>query len=118
MRAFFRTMQRMPLAFPEMALDNEEFTYLLGHMGKRSCKRKAAEMDDVSEDLEENGAQEDPNLKKRRLRTLMQTMAQQLKEEWEETAVKPWMIRHIVDDLWYQGEEVTYLQARYAITGK
>ena len=115
MRAFFRTMKRMPLAFPELALDNEEFTYVLGHMGKRSFKRK---MDDVSEDLDELGTQEDPKLKKRRLRTLMQTMAQQLKEEWEEEVVKPWMIRHIVDDLWYQGEEVTYLQARYAITGK
>ena len=108
-------MKRMPLAFPELALDNEEFTYILGHMGKRSFKRK---MDDVSEDLDELGTQEDPKLKKRRLRTLMQTMAQQLKEEWEEEVVKPWMIRHIVDDLWYQGEEVTYLQARYAITGK
>ena len=44
-------------------------------------------------------------------------MAGKMVEGWEDTQVRQWMMQQIVDDLLLEGEEVTYLQLRYALTG-
>ena len=45
--------------------------------------------------------------KKSRVRERIRTI-------WEDTQVRSWMMKLIVDDLWYAGGEVTFLQVRYA----
>jgi hypothetical protein len=45
-------------------------------------------------------------------------MGAQLMAEWEDTRIREWMLRQIMDDLWFEGDEVTYCQVRYALKGK
>ena len=117
-RSFFTTMKRMPLPFPDEELDQDEFKDILANLGKRGLKRKAAEVVSGDEELaEESAGPVGLREQKKRLRVQIQAMGKQLMEEWEDTKIREWMIRHIVDDLWYQGQEVTYLQVRYALKG-
>ena len=54
-----------------------------------------------------NGPVGTPMEKKSRVRERIRTI-------WEDTQVRSWMMKLIVDDLWYAGGEVTFLQVRYA----
>ena len=118
-KAFYSTMKRMPLEFPDEALNQDEFQHILSNMGKRSFKRKAPEPDAGDGDLETGAAgPETPMEKKRRMRERIRIMGEKMVEDWEGTQFRSWMMKQIVDDLWLEGEEVTYLQVRYALTGK
>ena len=113
-RAFLSVMKRLPVAFPEERVDNDEFDHFLANMGKLCVRRPVEE--DIADDLAALAQRRVPARQRRRLlRDLILDAADRILATVERRPGVAKLCNAVVVELGHQDVIVSFWAVRDAI---